>query len=98
MVRLLAGGGARQEVSQEDAEDAVDLMKHCLLDRLVDETGVVDFRRASGSSKQARACNRMHASCALLEGAPWAWCSATCFGQIAEEHVVSMHACSLRAP
>lgn len=29
-------------------------MKACLLDKFVDESGVLDFRRAGGKSKQAR--------------------------------------------
>ena len=32
----------------------MDLMKACLLDKFVDESGVLDFRRAGGKSKQAR--------------------------------------------
>ncbi len=32
----------------------MDLMKACLLDKFLDESGVLDFRRAGGKSKQAR--------------------------------------------
>ena len=30
----------------------VEIMKFCLMDKLVDETGVLDFRRGGGRSKQ----------------------------------------------
>lgn len=41
-----------QEVSAEDAEDVVEIMKHCLMDKVVDETGVITFRKSGASSKQ----------------------------------------------
>ena len=37
----------------------MDLMKACLLDKFVDESGVLDFRRAGGKSKQARTQHRI---------------------------------------
>ncbi|KAK9824829.1 hypothetical protein WJX81_003431 [Elliptochloris bilobata] len=45
----------RTVATRADAEDVVDLMKACLLDKFVDETGMLDFRRAGGKSKQAEA-------------------------------------------
>ena len=45
---------------RDDAEDVVDLMKACLLDKFVDDTGVLDFQRAGGKGKQAR--THAHAS------------------------------------
>ena len=45
-----------QEVSKDDAEDVVEIMKSALLDACTDEFGVVDFSRAAGMSmaKQVR--------------------------------------------
>lgn len=37
-----------------DAEDVVDIMRACLLDKLLDDTGVLDFRATGSKSKQAR--------------------------------------------
>lgn len=44
--------GDEQEVTRADAEDVVDIMKACLLDKLLDDTGVLDFRSAGSKSKQ----------------------------------------------
>ncbi len=48
-----------QVVTSEDAEDAVELLRYCLMDKLLDEAGVIDFRKTGTSSKQARSsCHR----------------------------------------
>ena len=41
-----------QEVTRADAEDVVDIMKACLLDKLLDDTGILDFRSTGSKSKQ----------------------------------------------
>ncbi|CAL8468614.1 g8154 [Coccomyxa elongata] len=58
LVRLAearARADLRQEVTCADAEDVVDIMKACLLDKLLDDTGVVDFRSTGSKSKQKEA-------------------------------------------
>ena len=42
----------RDVATEADALDVVDIMKATLYDEFVDETGVLDFRRAGGKSKQ----------------------------------------------
>ena len=51
-----------QEVTREDAEDVVAVMKEALLEAYTDEFGVVDFSRAGGMSmaKQVRALRVWH--------------------------------------
>lgn len=41
----------REEVTTEDAQDVVQLMKESLFEVLADDMGYVDFERTSGSSK-----------------------------------------------
>ena len=53
-----AAAARAQEVTRADAEDAVEIMRSCLMDKLVDETGVLDFRRGGSRSKQVRASLR----------------------------------------
>lgn len=48
-----------QEVSCADAEDVVDIMKACLLNKQLDDTGVVDFRSTGSKSKQVH-CTAAH--------------------------------------
>lgn len=43
-----------QEVTRADAEDVVDIMSGCLLDKLLDDTGLLAFRNTGSKSKQAR--------------------------------------------
>lgn len=45
----------RELVTEQDALDVVEIMKESLFDKLTDENGYVDFRRAGGKSKQAEA-------------------------------------------
>lgn len=45
----------REVVTEQDALDVVDIMKESLFDKLTDENGYIDFRRAGGKSKQAEA-------------------------------------------
>ncbi|EIE22418.1 MCM-domain-containing protein [Coccomyxa subellipsoidea C-169] len=57
LVRLAearARADLRQEVTRADAEDVVDIMSGCLLDKLLDDTGLLDFRNTGSKSKQAR--------------------------------------------
>uniref|UniRef100_A0A0D9WHF9 Probable DNA helicase MCM8 n=1 Tax=Leersia perrieri TaxID=77586 RepID=A0A0D9WHF9_9ORYZ len=42
----------REEVTEEDAKDAIALMKESLYDKYVDEHGCVDFARSSGMSHE----------------------------------------------
>ena len=42
----------REEASEEDAVEVVELMRHTLLDEFLDGEGMLDFRRAGGKSKQ----------------------------------------------
>jgi DNA helicase MCM8 len=41
----------REEVTEEDALDVIELMKESLFERFEDEFGNIDFRRSSGMSK-----------------------------------------------
>ncbi|KAK2959519.1 putative DNA helicase MCM8 [Blattamonas nauphoetae] len=41
----------REEVTENDALDVIDLMKHSLYENLANETGVIDMTRASGMSR-----------------------------------------------
>eukprot|EP01118_Nematostelium_gracile_P001084 TRINITY_DN1109_c0_g1_i1.p1 TRINITY_DN1109_c0_g1~~TRINITY_DN1109_c0_g1_i1.p1 ORF type:complete len:629 (+),score=144.99 TRINITY_DN1109_c0_g1_i1:341-2227(+) len=41
----------REQVTEEDAKDVIEIMKESLFDRFEDEKGNLDFRRASGMSK-----------------------------------------------
>ncbi|PUZ65608.1 hypothetical protein GQ55_3G238400 [Panicum hallii var. hallii] len=45
----------REEVTAEDAQDVVDIMKESLYDKYVDEHGFVDFARSGGMSQQKEA-------------------------------------------
>ncbi|KAJ1263272.1 hypothetical protein BS78_09G170800 [Paspalum vaginatum] len=58
LVRL-AGARARvdlrDEVTVEDAQDVIDIMKESLYDKYVDEHGCVDFARSGGMSQQKEA-------------------------------------------
>lgn len=45
----------REEVTREDAQDVVDIMKESLYDKYVDEHGFVDFARSGGMSQQKEA-------------------------------------------
>nr|XP_043613345.1 probable DNA helicase MCM8 [Erigeron canadensis] len=45
----------REEISVEDAEDVVEIMKESLYDKYVDEHGCVDFGRAGGMSRPKEA-------------------------------------------
>ncbi|OEL29223.1 putative DNA helicase MCM8 [Dichanthelium oligosanthes] len=45
----------RGEVTAEDAQDVVDIMKESLYDKYVDEHGFVDFARSGGMSRQKEA-------------------------------------------
>ena len=51
----------REEASEEDALEVVELMRHTLLDEFLDGEGMLDFRRAGGKSKQVM---RTRNSCA----------------------------------
>ena len=42
----------REEVTEEDAQDVVELFQAAMFDTLLDEGGPVDFTRTSGMSKQ----------------------------------------------
>jgi DNA helicase MCM8 len=42
----------REVATEEDALEVVDLMRHTLLDEFLDGSGMLDFRRAGGKSKQ----------------------------------------------
>ena len=42
----------REEATEVDAMDVVDLMKKTLLDEFTDESGLIDYKRAGGKSKQ----------------------------------------------
>ncbi|KAK9914958.1 hypothetical protein WJX75_002939 [Coccomyxa subellipsoidea] len=58
LVRLAearARADLRQEVTRADAEDVVEIMSSCLLDKLVDGTGLLDFRSTGSKSKQKEA-------------------------------------------
>lgn len=44
----------REEATEEDAVEVVELMRHTLLDEFLDGEGMLDFRRAGGKSKQVR--------------------------------------------
>jgi hypothetical protein len=43
---------ASQEVTKQDAQDAGEIMRHCLLDRLFDDAGMMEYRKRGTSSKQ----------------------------------------------
>lgn len=45
----------RDEVTEEDAQDVVDIMKESLYDKYVDEHGFVDFTRSGGMSQPKQA-------------------------------------------
>ncbi|XVF07964.1 hypothetical protein REPUB_Repub06bG0184700 [Reevesia pubescens] len=45
----------REEITVQDARDAVEIMKESLYDKYVDEHGFVDFGRSGGMSKQKEA-------------------------------------------
>ncbi|CAD6333579.1 unnamed protein product [Miscanthus lutarioriparius] len=45
----------RDEVTEEDAQDVVDIMKESLYDKYVDEHGYVDFARSAGMSQPKEA-------------------------------------------
>ncbi|OMO73500.1 Mini-chromosome maintenance, DNA-dependent ATPase [Corchorus olitorius] len=45
----------REEITAQDARDAVEIMKESLYDKYVDEHGFVDFGRSGGMSKQKEA-------------------------------------------
>ncbi|KAJ8422136.1 hypothetical protein Cgig2_002644 [Carnegiea gigantea] len=45
----------RDEITEEDALDVVEIMKESLYDKYVDEHGVVDFARSGGMSQQKEA-------------------------------------------
>ncbi|XVE61753.1 hypothetical protein DITRI_Ditri06bG0065200 [Diplodiscus trichospermus] len=45
----------REEITAQDARDAVDIMKESLYDKYVDEHGLVDFGRSGGMSQQKEA-------------------------------------------
>jgi DNA helicase MCM8 len=40
----------REEATEEDARDVVELMKHSLLDTFCDELGALDFQRSQNGS------------------------------------------------
>ena len=50
-------GGCR-----DDAEDVVDLMRACLLDKFADEASMLEIPRAGGRGKQARP-SYLHVRC-----------------------------------
>lgn len=41
----------REEVTEEDADEVIDIMKQSLYDNLANETGLVEISRASGMSR-----------------------------------------------
>lgn len=45
----------REEITVQDAKDAVEIMKESLYDKYVDEHGFVDFGRSGGMSQQKEA-------------------------------------------
>ncbi|KAE8690522.1 putative DNA helicase MCM8 [Hibiscus syriacus] len=45
----------REEITAQDAKDAVEIMKESLYDKYVDEHGIVDFGRSGGMSQQKEA-------------------------------------------
>ncbi|KAJ4767032.1 DNA replication licensing factor MCM8 [Rhynchospora pubera] len=45
----------REEVTAEDANDVIEIMKESLYDKYMDERGVVDFSRSGGMSQQKEA-------------------------------------------
>ncbi|KAK1697565.1 hypothetical protein QYE76_014262 [Lolium multiflorum] len=45
----------REEVTEQDAKDVIDIMKESLYDKYVDEHGYVDFTRSGGMSQQKEA-------------------------------------------
>jgi DNA helicase MCM8 len=49
----------REEATEDDARDVVELMKHSLLDTFCDELGALDFQRSqhgSGTSSRSQVC------------------------------------------
>ncbi|XWS59719.1 hypothetical protein CRYUN_Cryun08bG0146100 [Craigia yunnanensis] len=58
LVRLAAARARvelREEITTQDARDAVEIMKESLYDKYVDEHGLVDFGRSGGMSQQKEA-------------------------------------------
>uniref|UniRef100_A0ACD5U2I4 Uncharacterized protein n=1 Tax=Avena sativa TaxID=4498 RepID=A0ACD5U2I4_AVESA len=51
----------REEVTEQDAKDVVDIMKESLYDKFVDEHGCVDFTRSGGMSQQKGARRLLNA-------------------------------------
>ncbi|XP_050379375.1 probable DNA helicase MCM8 [Argentina anserina] len=45
----------REEITAQDAEDVVEIMRESLYDKYIDEHGVVDFGRSGGMSRQKEA-------------------------------------------
>ncbi len=55
LVRLAearARADLREEATESDALDVVDLMRKTILDEITDESGLLDYKRAGGKSKQ----------------------------------------------
>ena len=55
LVRLAearARADLREVATESDALDVVDLMRRTILDEFTDESGIVDYKRAGGKSKQ----------------------------------------------
>lgn len=50
----------REEVTEEDAKEVVDIMKFSMIDTYIDEFGFLDFRRSQHGSGMS---NRSQVSC-----------------------------------
>lgn len=79
----------REEVTQQDALDVIEIMKESLFERLEDEYGNIDYRRNSGMSKGKEAIRFMQILQNKLQDNMQAYFTKLELRQLAQEHKIN---------